>query len=71
MAAELVRFVTLVPLSCGLAFVVVGAYTTPTADRLVSPAAVTLPPKVAVVAAILALVGVVTVGRLCDVIVSP
>jgi hypothetical protein len=69
-AAELVRFVTLVPLSCGLAFVAVGAYTTPTADRLVSPAAVTVPPRVAVVVAMFTLVGVVTVGRLCAVIVS-
>jgi hypothetical protein len=70
-AAELVRFVTLVPSSCGKGLDAVGAYTKPTPVRLVSPEAETVPPKVAVVVAMLALVGVVTVGRLCAVIVSP
>jgi hypothetical protein len=59
---ELVRLTTEVPSICGLLLLAVGAYTTPRAVTVESPAEVTFPPRVALVEVTLALVGVVTVG---------
>ena len=61
-AAVPVTFVTPVPLSCGLALVVVGAYTTPTSVKVPPPLLVTLPPSDAPLTVMLAEVGEEMVG---------